>query len=151
MEVNVSIEDESILAALSEEWFYTQAEQILQLCSAGPSEMGISLVDLSRMREINRKHRHIDSATDVIAFQMECADGFVVPNDMRHLGDVVICVPVAINQAQEYECSVEQEVRRLLIHGILHLLGFDHEQERDEKHMNLEEERIALALEKHYG
>jgi len=147
MEINVTIEDESILNIASEDWLYKNAEHILYLADAGDSEMGISIVGDERMREINRLHRHVDKTTDVISFQMECRDGFIVPNDMRHLGDVVISAPAVMRQAAEYEISRIEELRRLLIHGILHLLGYDHLQPEQEFHMQSQEERIMCALE----
>ena len=146
MEINVIIEDDLILKHLSEDWFYEETEEILTISGAGQSEMGVSIVSDERIREINRMYRKIDKSTDVISFQMETQDGFIVPNDMRHLGDVVISAPTAIAQAVEYETSVEEEVRRLLIHGILHLLGFDHMQTENEAKMQDEEERITRII-----
>ncbi|MCL2474518.1 MAG: rRNA maturation RNase YbeY [Chloroflexi bacterium] len=147
MEINVTIEDDSILNMVSEDWLYQSAENILCLADAGESEMGISIVSDERIREINYLYRYIDKITDVISFQMECQDGFVVPDDMRHLGDVIISAPAVVRQAVEYEVSQTEELRRLLIHGILHLLGYDHLQPEQEIHMQSLEERIMCALE----
>lgn len=151
MEINVTIEDENILKHFSEDWFHLEAEKILNLAQAGESEMGISIVDDECIRAINRMHRQIDKPTDVISFQMECADGFIVPSDMRHLGDVVISAPTAQRQAVEFEVSIEEEMRRLLIHGVLHLLGYDHMQIEEENIMQAEEERIMCFLGKQNG
>ena len=147
MEINVTIEDESILNIVSEDWLYQTAEDILCLANAGESEMGISIISDEHMRKINHLYRHIDKTTDVISFQMECQDGFIVPSDMRHLGDVLISAPAVVRQAAEYKVSQIEELRRLLIHGILHLLGYDHMQFEQEVDMQNQEECIMCALE----
>jgi rRNA maturation RNase YbeY len=75
------------------------------------------------MRSLNRKYRGRDYPTDVLAFPMES----IGEQTEVFLGDVVICLPVAIQQASRFENTPDQEILRLLIHGTLHLLGYDHE------------------------
>ena len=80
--------------------------------------LGVGLVSDRRMRALNRSFRGIDRTTDVLAFP-DGADG--------HLGDLVVSIPTAAAQARAARHSLAREIRILLIHGYLHLLGFDHE------------------------
>jgi probable rRNA maturation factor len=76
------------------------------------------------MRELNARYRGIEKATDVLSFPL--SDN-VSPKDSGPLGDIVICVPRTQSQAREYGVRFYSELLRLLIHGLLHLLGYDHE------------------------
>ena len=80
------------------------------------------------MRQLNRTYRNRDYATDVLAFPADPLKGQMDP----FLGDVVICLPTAQVQAATFGNTPDQELLRLLIHGILHLLGYDHEQSPQE-------------------
>ncbi len=86
--------------------------------------LGICLVSDRGMREANRRFRNRDASTDVLAFP---GDGTPDPDGTRHLGDILISVETASRQAREAGVTLEQELRTLLIHGYLHLLGHDHE------------------------
>ena len=99
----------------------TQA--ILIQAGSPAAELSVSLVGKTRMRSLNRKYRGRDYPTDVLAFPMES----IGEQAEVFLGDVVICLPVAIQQASRFENTPDQEILRLLIHGMLHLLGYDHE------------------------
>ncbi|MDH4100076.1 MAG: rRNA maturation RNase YbeY, partial [Nitrospirota bacterium] len=79
---------------------------------------------------LNRDYRGKDKTTDVLSFSMH--EGEAIPGEETLLGDVVISLPVAERQAAEKGHSLEQEVTILLIHGILHLLGYDHERGEEE-------------------
>jgi probable rRNA maturation factor len=97
-------------------------------------DIDISFVSSARMRELNYSFRGKDKTTDVLSFSQ--LEGDSVPSTFYeaqnkvtvHLGDIVIDLDQAIRQAGEYHHSVSSEVARLVIHGTLHLLGFDHEQ-----------------------
>jgi len=82
------------------------------------------------MRALNRRHRGVDSTTDVLSFPQ--LDGFPSPPGPRlMLGDIVINLHKAERQAEEYGVPFYDELKRLLIHGLLHLLGYDHEQGKE--------------------
>ena len=87
-----------------------------------------------KIQEINKTYRNIDRVTDVISFALEDDDSFV-KTDFRVLGDIYICLDKAIEQAKEYGHSLKREISFLTIHGLLHLLGYDHMTEKDEKEM----------------
>lgn len=94
----------------------------------------IIFVDNEEIHEINREYRNTDRVTDVISFALEDNED-VVYKDFRLLGDIYIAIDVAYDQAEEYNHSREREVCFLATHGLLHLLGYDHMNEEEEKVM----------------
>ena len=96
----------------------------------GEVEVGVIIVGESDMQALNREHRDQDSATDVLSFPID--DDESLPGVPRMLGDVAICLPVVLAQATEREVSPAAELTDLLIHGVLHLLGYDHETDAGE-------------------
>ena len=113
-------------------------------------EVSCVLVDDERIHEINREYRHIDRSTDVISFAMEDNDQFYVEGMPRTLGDIFISVDHAKKQAEEYGHSLRREMCFLFTHGILHLLGYDHITDEQEKEMfGLQDEILgALSIER---
>ena len=94
----------------------------------------IIFVDEKTIQDINRDYRGIDRVTDVISFAFE-DNGKLVYNDRRLLGEIYICIPRMKEQALEYGHSEKRELSFLAVHGLLHLLGYDHMNEKDEKIM----------------
>jgi probable rRNA maturation factor len=122
----------------------SQARRVLRELGHARSELSLSLVDDDEMAEINLRYRGIDGPTDVLSFSLvegECAE-----HRGRMLGDVVISIETAARQARERHRALDKEVTRLLIHGVLHLLGHDHEEPSDAKVMRAEERRIWRDL-----
>ncbi|MEG1457514.1 MAG: rRNA maturation RNase YbeY [Bacilli bacterium] len=103
--------------------------------------LSIILVNEEKIREINKTYRNNDKVTDVISFAFEEIDNIKV-NSYRNLGEIYICVSRAKEQAIEYNHSFEREICYLSIHGLLHLLGYDHMVQKDKKIMRKQEERI---------
>lgn len=119
--------------------------------------VGVTLGEPERIREINRDFRRVDSVTDVLSFPMidgMLADaspaallGCVDPETgALELGDLVICPDRAAEQAQEYGHSLQRELGYLCAHGMLHLLGYDHEDEDERAVMRQKEEKALAAL-----
>ena len=101
--------------------------------------VSLDFVGDRRMRRLNRQYRGKDSTTDVLAFALQEAGG--PPTFL--LGDVVISLHTAVRQAVQGRTPVDQEIIKLIIHGILHLLGYDHERsERDARRMRRREQAI---------
>ncbi|TLP37650.1 rRNA maturation RNase YbeY [Arcobacter arenosus] len=98
-------------------------------------DIELIFVENEQMRKINKEHRNIDKATDVLSFPLE----FDLPN--MPLGSIIISTDFISEKASEYNHSFEDEMKLLFIHGILHLLGFDHEVDNGE-HRQKEEELI---------
>lgn len=109
-------------------------------------EMSCLLVDDERIHEINREYRNIDRSTDVISFALEDSEQFYVEGMARNIGDIFISVDHAIAQAKEYEHSLRREMCFLFTHGLLHLLGYDHMNEDDEKEMFDKQKEILNLL-----
>ncbi|WP_321470833.1 rRNA maturation RNase YbeY [Halarcobacter sp.] len=98
-------------------------------------DIELIIVDNNAIKELNKEHRNIDKATDVLSFPLE----FEMP-DMP-LGSIVISIDFVEEKAKEYNHSLEDEFKLLFIHGLLHLVGFDHEVD-DGEHRKKEEELI---------
>ena len=97
-------------------------------------EFNIIIVDNEKIHKINKEYRNVDRPTDVISFAME--DNMDIKyEDFRLLGDIYISIDKCYEQAKEYEHSRVREICFLATHGILHLLGYDHMEEEEEKEM----------------
>ena len=94
-------------------------------------EFNVIFVDINKIHEINREYRGIDRPTDVISFALE--DDLDIELDHRLLGDIYICLERAHEQAIEYNHSYLRELSFLMIHGLLHLLGYDHVNSKEEE------------------
>lgn len=113
-------------------------------------EVTVTFVDNESIHELNRDYRGIDRPTDVLSFAMneEGEDELEIFLDEgmdempNMLGDIVISIPKAQEQAQEYGHSFEREMGFLVAHGFLHLLGYDHETEEEEKEMFARQDEI---------
>ncbi len=103
----------------------------------------VIFVDEAKIQEINREYRGVDRVTDVISFAFE--DSIDVSYDFRFLGDIYICIPRMKEQALEYGHSEKRELSFLVVHGLLHLLGYDHQTEEEEKEMFSKQEVILNA------
>ena len=109
-------------------------EETLRSEKVENSVFSIVFVDEGKIREINRDYRGKDSVTDVISFALEDVhDEFSV--GLRVLGDIFVCIPRMKEQAKSYGHSEKRELSFLIVHGMLHLLGYDHMKKEDEKIM----------------
>ncbi len=107
------------------------------------AELSISFVDEEEIQAINRDYRGKDKVTDVISFSLEEDEPEIEGLDMpRVLGDIIICLEVAKEQAESYNHSLSRELGFLALHGFLHLLGYDHMTEEDEKEMFSRQDEI---------
>ena len=118
-------------------------------------EMSLSIVSPEQIQELNKSFREVDKVTDVLSFPtcdnptrgaitVVCED--VNPEtDLVNIGDIVICLERAKEQAKEYGHSLKRELAFLSLHGLLHLLGYDHIEEEDRKVMREKEESVLLA------
>ena len=115
------------------------------------AEVTLTLCDGEEIREINREHRGIDSETDVLSFPLwdvrAGEEPFVDPESKCiMLGDIIISMPRLKEQAEEYGHSVRREAAYLCIHGILHLLGYDHMTDEDKCEMRAREEELLSQI-----
>ncbi len=101
----------------------------------------VIIVDNPKIHEINKEYRNIDRETDVISFALEDEKSFNT-TEVRMLGDIYISIDKVRSQAKEYGHSFKRELYFLSIHGLLHLLGYDHMTEEDEKKMFGKQEEV---------
>jgi probable rRNA maturation factor len=109
------------------------------------SSISLSFVHDDEIAEINLEHRGKDRPTDVLSFPID-GEGDTIEGTERMLGDIIISLDTALAQAKDYDADLDAEVERLLIHGVLHLLGHDHEEEDEREEMQAEERRLASAI-----
>jgi probable rRNA maturation factor len=122
------------------------AELLLELLGKGDCELDVSIVGDEEMRGLNRDYRGKDHPTDVLSFS-QLEGETLAAGDRVHVGDVVISLDAASRQAADGGWTLEEELNRLLLHGLLHLLGYDHETgAEDAARMHEEEARLAAGL-----
>ncbi len=154
-EINIFIEPE-FRASVKKIWLKKLASKILQeLSLSTPSEIGIVITNDKEIHRLNKAYRNKDRPTDVLSFYMVPEDvssrqkqQFIdAPDGLSHLGEVVISYPQAVLQAAERRHDVKNEIMLLMVHGMLHLLGYDHEKRADEaKRMKAKEASILSTL-----
>ena len=162
MEINVLIE-EGFEGYLEVSWLQSVAEQVLITQDASSKvELGLVITGQERVQQLNRSYLGKDEPTDVLAFSMlpellateesEASSPFVQPPDgVLHLGEVIISYPQAVIQAEEHQHSVKREIAILIIHGVLHLLGYEHDKPELERQMKTREKEILSCIEGELG
>jgi probable rRNA maturation factor len=111
------------------------------------AELSVLFVGDTAMRSLNRRYRRKDTTTDVLSFPFR--EGPYGDVQQKVLGDIVISVPTARRQAEENGISVSRELDQLLVHGLLHLLGYDHERgDTKARQMYQQERRLLAALDR---
>lgn len=150
MEVTVNnYQDKLPLTPELEELVVKVARRTLQEeKAAAQTEVAVTFVDDQYIRELNLRYRGRDEPTDVLSFSMlEGEEGEGLPPEADHLlGDVIISLERAQRQADEYGHSLAREVGFLTVHGLLHLLGYDHEDATGEGEMLARQEEILRGL-----
>ncbi len=135
---------------IAERRIVRSATALLSATGRPDATLSLSFVGDAAMRRINREHRAKDRTTDVLSFPLY--EPFRVPKRPTPgdpellIGDIVISVDVAKRQAAAYDATLDEEIERLLVHGIAHLLGHDHEGPGERARMLREERRLAGAI-----
>jgi probable rRNA maturation factor len=160
MEINVLI-DKDLEDCPEVNWLESVAEKVLVAQGIGSrAELGVVISSQERVQQLNQSYLGRDEPTDVLAFPMLPADAeigadfppFIIPPDgMLHLGEVIISYPQAIIQAREHQHSIKREIAILIIHGVLHLLGYEHDKPELEHQMRAREAEILSDIEKGIG
>ncbi len=144
--IDIRIDDPSA-RSLSKRWLRDIARGVLTAEGAPPGELSIAIVSEETIRRLNCDYAGEDAATDVLSFSQREGEPF--PSSFEGvlpLGEVVIAYPVAQRQATEQGHTAEREVAHLLIHGVLHLLGYDHLEPEEERRMRAKEEALLRAV-----
>ena len=153
IEINITV-NRNIKSAVSKNWLENVTRQVLEAeCVEQPVEMGLVITDGKTVQKLNRIYRSRDEATDVLSFQVasnadqKSDEPFVnAPDGVRHLGEVIISYPQALKQAQQQGQSVVRELALLIVHGMLHLLNYDHELPAEARGMRRRESEILRLL-----
>lgn len=120
------------------------AEAMLRALKLPRAELSVLLCDDATIHALNRDYRKKDKPTDVLAFAMREGDDGHLAGDL--LGDVIISLETATRQARERGAASRDEVRMLLAHGLLHLLGWDHQTDADDRRMRAETDRMVAVI-----
>lgn len=110
------------------------------------AEVSLSIVDMETIHRLNKEYRDVDRSTDVLSFPMDEEGYDMEGNPIFLLGDIVICLDVAENQAKDFGHSLEREMMYLICHSTLHLLGYDHIEDEDKKEMRAKEKEVMKNL-----
>jgi probable rRNA maturation factor len=154
MEINVLI-DLEYKGKFTKRWLTAIACRVLKAEKTGENvELGILITGQANISELNKTYRGKDGPTDVLSFYMnpeipqDIPDVYVTPPDnIKHLGEVIISYPQALIQAREQKYPVKEEITLLLVHGVLHLVGYDHEKSpAEDKRMRAREIDILKQI-----
>ena len=142
LEGRAALPDEASASKLS-----SLAERVLVSLNEKTVSLSLIITDDEAIREINRDYRKKDKPTDVISFAYREEPFPGIEEQIEELGDIYISIDTARRQASEYEVSLYDEMKRLIIHGILHLVGYDHElSPEEEERMQQKEEELFRGL-----
>ncbi|MCX6048668.1 MAG: rRNA maturation RNase YbeY [Chloroflexi bacterium] len=141
------VDEQNIIAAVAE---------LLRQAGKSSAALTIAITDDAYIQQLNQEYRDVDAPTDVLSFPSQSTDPTVdatlaLPPELvaeleNYLGDLVIAYPYTVAQAAHYQNSVPSELRLLAVHGVLHLLGYDHATPEEEDAMWAAQERALAAL-----
>lgn len=137
LDVELIYRTEERLTPQQEQLLLRLLEEVARMENLQGGELAVTFCDNRHIQELNRQFRQIDRPTDVLSFPMD---------DEDLIGDIVISLPKAKAQAEEYGHSFERELGFLAVHGFLHLLGYDHDTPEAEKEMFSKQEEALLKL-----
>lgn len=156
--VDITYEDESYQEIAPEGQVQKSVVSVLETLDVEPCELSLSFVSDTAMQELNRTYRDKDESTDILSFvqdddvedfcwpELSFAGDSAPPVEIRVLGDMVISIDTLKRNAQSFNVDVKEELFRLLIHGLLHLLGFDHESNDATEPMLVQQEQLLMKL-----
>jgi probable rRNA maturation factor len=130
-------------------WVEAALNRAAEVEELPPVEVSVTIVDNERIHQLNKEYRDVDRPTDVLSFPLwEPDEEWVIDEEEERvaLGDIVISLPKAKEQAEAYGHSLDREVGFLAVHGFLHLLGYDHETKEEEKEMFAKQEEILSLV-----
>jgi probable rRNA maturation factor len=153
MEISVIIEKE-LDGKVEKRWLKSLTEKVIKAQGIGDNvEIGIVLAGADKIRQLNRDYLGHDEPTDVISFSAreepsgESVNFVQPPDDVLHLGEVVVSYPQAVIQAQEYGHTELREIQILVIHGVLHLMGYEHDKPEPAREMRAREAATLSRIE----
>jgi probable rRNA maturation factor len=146
MEITISYSDMRFFNEETETLIYRVLEKGAEMQQVSEeAELSVMICDAPVIHELNRTYRNVDAPTDVLSFALNEGDEEDCAEEEVALGDIVINIDRAAEQAKEYGHSREREIAYLAVHGFLHILGYDHYEEEEKKEMRAAEEAILSA------
>ncbi len=147
----ITIKNRTKKISLDEKWLKNQVEQILALLDYADFDIGILLTTNTTIRKFNREYRHKDKPTDILSFpfypDLKAGERIeVCCDDEKNLGDLIISLEYIFNDPKKMGLTFTKRMQILLVHGICHLLGYDHIKDRDYKVMKAKEQEILERL-----
>lgn len=149
--IDVCYDDDSYRQVAPEDFVLSYLGEVLKAVGLEDVEFSVSFVDEDNMHGMNKEYRGIDDSTDILSFAAEDEDPEGIPfvngdTSERVLGDILICPEVMERNAKTFEVPVQEELRRLLIHGVLHLSGENHATNDASEPMLMKQESILSQL-----
>lgn len=144
IDIQLAYEDDPAIAATIPDADQLQqwADTVFALLELGEQELTARFVGVTESQSLNHQYRGKDKPTNVLSFPFESPPGLELPL----LGDLVICAPVINAEAAEQDKTVHDHYAHMIVHGILHLLGYDHIEEHQAQEMEALEKRILAEL-----
>ncbi|HZP26857.1 MAG TPA: rRNA maturation RNase YbeY [Dehalococcoidia bacterium] len=144
----ISVQVDAVYAPrLSDDWLAEVAQAALASEGVAEAQLGIVITNDETVRDLNRRFAGENETTDVLSFSLREGEAFTaLPGEPEPLGEVIIAFPVAERQAQQAGHPLEREVAHLLVHGVLHLLGYDHAEPDEERLMRGKEQALLAAI-----
>ena len=149
MDIIITNEPEALIVPDGlEEAVKLAAEKVAELYGLEHAEVSVTLTDDAHIHELNKKYRGVDRPTDVLSFALTESDEPTVEGgpETEILGDLILSVERVAAQAEEYGHSLKRETAFLTVHGMLHLLGYDHIENEDREEMEAEQRTVMDAL-----
>lgn len=134
--------DKPFRAAFAVEWVESVVRVVLEAEDIPIAELGVLITDDEAVRELNRQYAGEDEPTDVLSFSLREGEEFAAPDAVARLGEVIVSCPTAERQARAAGRPVGDEVAQLVVHGVLHLLGYDHAEPDEERWMRSREDEL---------
>lgn len=149
--IDVCYDCDSYEQIAPEDFVLSYLDAVLKSVDLKDVEFSVSFIDEGHMHDMNLEYRNIDDSTDILSFASEDEDPDGIPfingdSSERVLGDILICPEVMARNAQTFGVSVQEELRRLLIHGVLHLSGENHETNDASEPMLVKQEKILSQI-----
>lgn len=147
--IDISYDNDSYKALAPKKAVLDYLNRVLSELSLSNVEFSVSFIEEDHMHQMNMEFRNIDDSTDILSFAAEDDDGFGFVSAGRRkrvLGDMLICPEVLKRNAQSFNVSDNEELRRLLIHGVLHLSGDNHQTNDPSEPMLIKQEKILAKL-----
>jgi probable rRNA maturation factor len=150
--IDISYESDEMMARAPRDSVEAVLMKVLELVGKGSCELSCSFVSENAMRDLNASYRDKDESTDILSFvQSEGDDGFDFPSDEDSpelLGDIIISLDDMEKNCEFFSVDPSQELSRLLVHGVLHLVGWDHATNEMDEPMLIKQEELLKIVEK---